>query len=105
MLISNRMHRKNTSHIPEGLPVIFLMEREDQWTWGMILGPGKLSSRRDLSHNLYKYCRTVWDQEIFKFQEMDGEIRRMIRMEIAEEKSIAAKARHLEIEEVRRGEF
>ena len=47
--------------------------------------------------------RTVWDQEIFKFQEMDGEIRRMIRMEIAEEKSIAAKARHLEIEEVKRG--
>ena len=36
--------------------------------------------------------RTVWDQEIFKFQEMDGEIRRMIRMEIADEKSIAAKA-------------
>ena len=47
--------------------------------------------------------RTVWDQEIFKFHEMDGEIRRMIRMEIAEEKSIAAKARHLEIEEVKRG--
>ena len=47
--------------------------------------------------------RTVWDQEIFKFHEMDGEIKRMIRMEIAEEKSIAAKARHLEIEEVKRG--
>merc|ERR1712055_540554 len=47
--------------------------------------------------------RTVWDQEIFKFHEMDGEIRRIIRLEIAEEKSIAAKARHLEIEEVKRG--
>ena len=39
--------------------------------------------------------RTVWDQEIFKFQ--------IIRIEIAEEKSIAAKARQLEIEEVKRG--
>ena len=37
--------------------------------------------------------RTVWDQEIFKFHEMDGEIRRIIRIEIAEEKSISAKAR------------
>ena len=47
--------------------------------------------------------RTVSVQEIFKFHEMDGEVRRIIRIEIAEEKSISAKARHLEIEEVKRG--
>ena len=34
---------------------------------------------------------------------MDREIKRMIRIDIAEEKSIAAKARQLEIEEVKRG--
>ena len=47
--------------------------------------------------------KTVWDQEIFKFHGMDGEIRRIIRIEMAEEKSVAAKARQLEIEEVKRG--
>ena len=46
--------------------------------------------------------KTVWDQEIFKLQEMGEEIKRIIRLEIAEEKSIAAKARQLEIEEIKR---
>ena len=34
---------------------------------------------------------------------MGGEIKRIIRLEIAEEKSIAAKVRQLEIEEIKRG--
>ena len=62
---------------------------------------GNMSQPLQILLDLVK--RTVWDQEIFKFQEMEGEIKRIIRMEIAEEKSIAAMARHLEIEEVKRG--
>ena len=65
------------------------------------LGPTPTVSSLEILLELVN--RTVWDQEIFKFQEMDKEIRRMIRIDIAEEKSIAAKARHLEIEEVKRG--
>ena len=40
---------------------------------------------------------------IFRFQEIDNEIRRIIRLEIAEEKTIAAKARFIEIQEVKTG--
>ena len=42
--------------------------------------------------------KTVWDMEIFKFDEMDREIRRLRRLDLAEELSTSARAGVLELQ-------